>query len=351
MIKKEIKLNIIKQSDDIRLATSKLEKARQKILFIIDDNGKTIGSITDGDIRRGISKGISLKTKVSNLMNTNPKLMKIGVSNSEISMFLRENKISQVGLIDESGILQQIKSQQNLKHPKTLSNVVLIMAGGEGKRLRPLTNDIPKPMIKVGGRPVLETIILNCSQQGLKKFYISLNYKGESIEKYFGDGMKWGVSINYLKEKKKLGTAGIIKELRDVKEDILVINGDILTTTDFNKIINFHKTKKSFATMITKKYETVIPYGVVEVKQDVIINIKEKPLLKYNINAGIYIINPTVFKNLNSNEFLDMTELFNLLISNKKKTFIYEIDDYWLDIGRLEDLQKAKYEYNLFFDF
>ena len=117
------------------------------------------------------------------------------------------------------------------------------MAGGEGKRLRPLTKNIPKPMIKVGGRPVLETIILNCSQQGLKKFYISLNYKGESIEKYFGDGMKWGVSINYLKEKKKLGTAGIIKELKDVKEDILVINGDILTTTDFNKIINFHKAK------------------------------------------------------------------------------------------------------------
>ena len=207
-------------------------------------------------------------------------------------------------------------------------------------KIKTFNKEYAKPMIKVGGRPVLETIILNCSQQGLKKFYISLNYKGESIEKYFGDGMKWGVSINYLKEKKKLGTAGIIKELKDVKEDILVINGDILTTTDFNKIINFHKAKKSFATMITKKYETVIPYGVVEVKQDIILNIKEKPLLKYNINAGIYIINPTAFKNLNTNEFLDMTELFNLLISNKKKTCIYEIDDYWLDIGRLEDLQK-----------
>ena len=217
------------------------------------------------------------------------------------------------------------------------------MAGGFGTRLRPLTNSIPKVMLKVGARPILEIILLGFIEHGFVNFYISVYYLSDQIKEHFGDGSRWGVNINYIEELEPLGTCGALSLLPDtINEPIMIMNGDLLTNINFSSLLNFHKNHCSIATMCVREYTIEVPYGVVESSDSRITSIVEKPRQHYFVNAGVYVLAPEVFKNIPKSLKKDMPDLFNELIANKDNVFMFPLHEYWLDIGRLGDFEKAQ---------
>jgi NDP-sugar pyrophosphorylase family protein len=225
---------------------------------------------------------------------------------------------------------------------RVMPNTIVIMAGGLGKRLGKLTKETPKPMLKVGEKPLLDVILATFIDHGFHKFYISVNYKKHIIMDYFGDGSKWGVSIKYLIEDKKLGTAGSLSLIREkLKHPLIVTNGDVMTSLDYDAFIMHHVRKKSSATMCIRKHEHVIPYGVIEVEDDRIISLSEKPKITFNINTGVYVLDPDIIKKIPSNTFYDMTELFEKISKDGQKTFAYTLKDYWIDIGYADMFYQA----------
>ncbi|RLB68940.1 MAG: alcohol dehydrogenase, partial [Deltaproteobacteria bacterium] len=229
-------------------------------------------------------------------------------------------------------------------------NAVVLMAGGLGTRLRPLTANTPKPMLTVGSKPILETIIENFSRYGFHNFYLSVNYRAEKIREYFGDGQNQGASITYLSETKRLGTAGALNMLpEDLDSPIIVMNGDLLTNINFEHLLNYHLLTEADATMCVREYDFQVPYGVVRAKGAVIQSIIEKPTYQYYVNAGIYVLNPSVLKYIPAGENFDMPQLFDTLIEHKQKACSFPIHEYWMDIGQPNDFEKANDEYEEFF--
>jgi NDP-sugar pyrophosphorylase family protein len=220
------------------------------------------------------------------------------------------------------------------------------MAGGLGSRLRPLTNEIPKPLIRVGSKPILQIILEELIKQGFYNFFFAVNYKAELIKSFFGNGARWGVTIQYLEENEQLGTAGALSLLINrPNKPLIILNADILTKNDFRNMLHFHNTKKNTATMGVREYSLQIPYGVVEVNDSAILNIVEKPIHYFYVNAGIYIIEPKCLDYVIEKKFIDMTDLFQKFMSEKLKVGAYTIYEYWLDIGLLNDLEKAQRDY------
>lgn len=221
-------------------------------------------------------------------------------------------------------------------------NPVLIMAGGLGTRLLPLTENIPKPMLKVGNKPILETIISQFKNYGFKNIFISVNYKADIIENYFKDGKEFGVSIKYIKENRRLGTAGAIKLAEKyLKNPFFVINGDIITNVNFYNLLKYHSENSYKMTIGSRIYETQIPYGVLNIKNSTVTSIDEKPISNYLVSGGVYVLNPELIKNIPENQYFDITQLIDVSISNNEKVGSYPITDYWMDIGKLDDYQKA----------
>jgi NDP-sugar pyrophosphorylase family protein len=240
------------------------------------------------------------------------------------------------------GIKFYNEKYQNSLHP----NWVLLMAGGLGSRLLPLTEVSPKPLLKVGNKPLLETILDNFIEYGFKHFFISVNYKAEMFENYFGDGSRWGIEIKYLKEKEKKGTAGALSLLPNVpSHPVLVMNGDLLTNINFTQLLDFHMQHKANATMCVRSYDFQVPYGVTEIEGNSIISLDEKPMQQFFVNAGIYVLEPSVFRLIPGNTFFDMTDLFGLMLEEKQEISAFPIREYWLDIGKIEDLEKANGEF------
>jgi NDP-sugar pyrophosphorylase family protein len=228
------------------------------------------------------------------------------------------------------------------------SNPVVILAGGLGSRLGELTKETPKPMLQVGDKPILFQIIERFKQQGFSNFYLSVNYKSEVIENYFGNGEKFDVSIKYLHEKTRLGTAGplsLLKEHIEITEPVLVINGDILTKINFENLLKFHLENTSHGTMCVREYDFKVPYGVVEIEGDRLIEIKEKPLQSFYVNAGTYVLSPELLELVPSNVYFDMTELFEKATKSEYRASVYPLREYWLDIGKKEDFSKAQEDY------
>lgn len=233
-----------------------------------------------------------------------------------------------------------------MKNKSQKSNIAVIMAGGKGVRLRPLTKYCPKPMVKVAGKPILERIVNRLSDHGIDKFYISINYLGEMVEDYFGNGSKFGCEIKYLKEKKYLHTGGSLSLIKDkITDPLIVMNGDLVTKINFNHLLDFHKKGQFVATMCVRSYDFTIPFGVIKAEKNTMVSLEEKPSSNCLINAGIYVLNPEVLAMIPKNKVFPLTDLFNKMLLKNKKIGVYQMDEDWIDVGRIDELKKAQEEF------
>lgn len=339
------------------LSDTKIKKALEvisetglKIAIVVDENNKLIGTLTDGDIRRGFLKGLDINNSIKTIYSKKPVTAKISDSKENLLKIALKKKIYQIPVVDNNRNIIDIHILDDLVKIKKKNNKIIIMAGGRGMRLRPLTNDIPKPMLKVGGKPILQNIIEKFKNLGYQNMILCVNYKSQIIKEYFGDGKRYGVNIDYVHEKERMGTAGALSLLKKKPtEPFFVVNGDLLTNLDFEKMLDFHNLNKSKATMCVSEYNIESPYGEVRLNNENILSIEEKPTHKMFINAGIYILDPICIK-LIPKKFFDMPSLFNSLIKKNFKTVSFPLGEYWLDIGRFSDYKKANYDYNSVFE-
>jgi NDP-sugar pyrophosphorylase family protein len=259
--------------------------------------------------------------------------------------------IGQLPLVDHHRRVKDVILITELYLPESQPNPIVIMAGGLGSRLAALTHTTPKPMLQVGGKPLIETLIVELSQQGFKTFYVSVNYKAEVITEYLQDGSKWGVNINFIREKKRLGTAGALRFLPEgIKEDIVVINGDILSKIDVRRMLLFHRRVGAAATMGVKDFDLTVPYGVVDIDdENNIVSIKEKPKSRVFINAGIYTLSPSTLSYIPEDEFFDAPSLFELCKAAGQKTCAYPLREYWIDVGHMKNFEQANFEFDQIF--
>lgn len=330
----------------IKLTINNLNNSGLQIALIVDAQGTLLGTATDGDIRRALLHGHDLNSDISRVMNPNPMVVTQEMSPELVQRLMRANKIHQLPVVDDAQRVVGLHVWDEVFAPATRPNTMVIMAGGFGKRLRPFTEDCPKPMLPVAGRPMLEHIILRAQDEGFGKFIISLHYLGHVIKDYFKDGAKWGVEIQYLTEDMPLGTAGAIAQL-DPPDDapLVVTNGDVLTDIRYGEVVDFHLHHKADATMAVRKHEWQHPFGVVKTEGLRIIGFEEKPLHKTYVNAGIYALNPAVLSFLVKGEPCDMPSLFERVQQAGRHTIAYPMHEPWLDVGRVEDLARANDSY------
>lgn len=317
-----------------------------KIALVVDDEGRLLGTVTDGDVRRAILKGISLDRPARDIMNPAPIVAGSSEGREQILQRMREKQICQIPVLDGDGRLVGLEILEDVLQPSWRYNHVVLMAGGLGSRLRPLTDENPKPLLKVGGKPILETIVENFRECGFRSFFISVNYLAEQIEEHFGDGSRWGVDVRYLREEKRMGTAGALSLLPErPSQPFIVMNGDLLTNVDFGNLLDFHQEHRPAATMCVREYDFQVPYGVVRVEKDRLVGIEEKPVLRFFVNAGIYVLEPETLELLPPGTPLDMPHLFGRLLELRKQAAVFPIREYWLDIGRMSDFERANGEF------
>jgi len=327
-----------------------IDSTALQIALVVDENNAFLGTVTDGDIRRGILKGFSLDDPVSNVMNTCPTVAKINDSRETILAIMKIKHLRHIPVVDESGAIINLETIDDLIQTRECSNPVLLMAGGMGSRLHPLTEQCPKPLLKVGKKPILETILESFIEHGFRRFYISVNYMGEMVENHFKDGSKWGVEIQYVRETQRMGTAGALGLIGDqIREPILVMNGDLLTKVNFQQLLDFHQGQRVQATMCVREYEMQVPFGVVTLGNDRLQKLQEKPIQKYFINAGIYVLEPDAVSLIPRDAFFDMTQLFNKLLDFHCDIAAFPIREYWIDIGQMPDFERANLEFRRFF--
>lgn len=337
---------IVKADATIKEALETIDQGAMRIAVVVDTNNVVIGTISDGDIRRGLLKKLNLDSSIENIYFSNPVLGFENDSQKALIQKAIKRRVYQIPIVNKDGRLKDILDLATLIKVKNKKNRVILMAGGLGTRLRPLTENTPKPLLKVGNRPILETIIKNFASHGFQNITISLNYKGQMIKEYFKDGSDFGVNIDYIEENMRLGTAGALSLLKNKpNEPFFVMNGDLLTDVNFSNLLDFHSFGNANATMCVRDYEYQIPYGVIETKDEQITSIVEKPIEKFFVNAGIYVLSPDVFEYIPKDEFFDMPTLFDILIEKQKKVLSFPIHEYWLDIGRMSDFEQAQNEY------
>jgi dTDP-glucose pyrophosphorylase len=330
----------------IQEAIRVLDESAKQIVLVVDGNNRLIGTITDGDIRRGILKGMSLGDSIQTIMNSKPTVAMINESRESILAVMQRMGLHHIPLVDENHCVMGLETLDGIIQSRTRENPVVLMAGGLGSRLSPLTDECPKPMLKVGNKPLLETILESFIEYGFHRFYISVSYRADVVKSYFGDGSRWGVDICYLHEDQRLGTAGALSLLPEKPtKSILVMNGDLLTKVNFNQLLDFHFGHHAQATMCVREYGFQVPYGVVRIDAHRITKIDEKPIQQFFINAGIYVLEPEALDLIASNTYLDMPTLFEKLIEQKKETAVFPIREYWLDVGQLADYKRANGEY------
>jgi len=313
-----------------------------KIVLLVDKSSKFIGSITDGDIRRGLLRGLTLQDSVMPIVNLNPVISTPNEDVASVKNKMLSGKIYQIPVIKD-GYVINLHQWDSLFDPVILKNVMVVMAGGLGTRLMPHTKNCPKPMLQVAGKPILEHILEGALKSGFRRFIISVNYLGEMIEDYFGSGVKWGAEITYLRELSQLGTAGSLSLINEIiDEPFLVCNGDVLSDIQYREMLNFHRVNKADATMAVTQYEWQNPYGVVKTNGIDIIGLEEKPVMRSHVNAGVYILEPHTLGLLPKNTYCDMPTLFEEIRNRRLRNIAYAIHEPWLDIGRSSDLDVAK---------
>lgn len=330
----------------IRETIGIIDSSAMQIALVVDKDKHLMGTVTDGDIRRGILNGISLDEAIETVMNRRPITCSGNDPRDTILARMRAKRLRHVPVVDADGRLTGLETLEEYLASRERPNAVVLMAGGLGTRLRPLTENCPKPMLKVGNKPLLETILENFIEYGFKRFHISVNYMADVVKSHFGDGSRWGAEISYLQEDQRLGTAGALSLLPEKPEaPFFVMNGDLLTKVNFGQLLDFHTGHHAQATMCVREYDFQVPYGVVRIDGHRIVGIDEKPVQKFFVNAGIYVLNPDTLALIPKNTFFDMPTLFEKLIESDRETSVFPVREYWLDIGHLEDFQRANVEY------
>jgi dTDP-glucose pyrophosphorylase len=329
----------------VRMAVETIDRSTG-LIALVTDLDRLIGIVTDGDVRRGLLRGESLDSPVANIMQRNFRYMPANGSPAEAIEVMQSLSLYQIPVLDENGKVVHLFLLDDLIKPQKLPNSVVIMAGGEGKRLRPLTHGCPKPMLQVAGKPLLEIILKQCLDAGFGHFYFAVNYLKEQIQQHFQDGSAWGARIQYLEEDKPLGTAGALSLLPQRPDNpFLVLNGDILTRVDYTHLLRFHADHQSTATLCVREHSTQIPYGVVRMDNTKVVALEEKPVLTHYVNAGIYLLNPDVLDLVPKDTFFDMPQLLQTAAQNGKPVSAFPIHEYWLDIGHPETLDRAHGEW------
>lgn len=342
-------LEIFKDST-VKQALKVISKGGIKIAIVIDKKGKFLGTLTDGDIRRGFLKGLGVNSSINSIYFKKPIIAKMTDTKEKLLKLAISKQIYQIPVVNNNGKVVSMHVLEELIKIKKKTNKIIVMAGGKGMRLRPLTENIPKPMLKVGNKPILQTIVEKFKECGYENFIMCVNYRSKIIKNYFGDGKKFGVEIEYINEKKMMGTAGALSLFkRRPKESFFVVNGDLLTNLDFEKMLDFHIEHDAKATMCVSEYNIESPYGEVKLNNENIISIEEKPTHKIFVNAGIYILDPKCIE-LIPKKFYDMPTLFKKLIAKKNKVISFPLGEYWIDIGRFNDFKKANFEYDNIFN-
>jgi dTDP-glucose pyrophosphorylase len=323
-----------------------LDKGGLRIALVVEDSGELSGTLTDGDIRRALLRHVPMTSPVREVMCSTPHVAGSDWSKEKILTVMEDLELLQIPVVDDGKRVVGLETLHGLMERRTVRNPVFLMAGGFGTRLRPLTNECPKPLLKVGDKPILELILESLVNAGFYQFFISTHYLPEMIREHFGDGSQWGVNIEYVHEEQPLGTGGALGLLPKERIDLplLMMNGDLLTTVNYRGLLDFHVEHGSVATMCVREYEHQIPYGVVQTDGTYIRSMEEKPVQKCFINAGIYVVSPELVRAVTPGERIDMPTLLEKQMAADKKVSMFPVHEYWLDIGKLDDFHRAQEE-------
>lgn len=341
----DLKSVTVDQSARVKDAILLIDRNSLQIALVVDSENHLLGTVTDGDIRRAILRGVGMDEPATSVMNKKPTVGSPEQSRAELVALMNKKALRHIPIVDENRVLLDIEPLNTLFQTKEKTNPVVIMAGGLGTRLGALTAETPKPMLSVQKKPLLESIIENLSQFGFRNIYISVNYRRDVIQNYFGSGEKHNVNIRYLEEEKPLGTAGSISLLPAASEPVLVMNADLVTTINFDHLLEFHLKQKSLVTICVRDYDIQVPFGVVKMdEKQKVLGFEEKPKLRYFVNAGIYVLDPKVIARVPTNTHMDMPTLLGTAIAEKNGVVAFPVREQWVDIGRPEDFEQANRE-------
>lgn len=340
---------VLSMSDTMDRVVEVLEDNKQLAIgLVIDEDQKLVGTVTDGDIRRALIRNKNMDMSVTELMNAQPIVASSEDSQELIQKMMSDSNIARIPIVDSERRVVGIEKENAPSLKKGFDNPVLLMAGGFGKRLYPLTEGTPKPLLTIGDRPILEEMLIRLAQQGFHNIFISIHYRGDMIRQHFGSGEFWDVNIQYLEESEPLGTAGAVAMLptEEFNGPFIVINGDLLTQIDYSRLLNFHREQGGAATLCVRGYDLEVPYGVIEAKGERVSRIVEKPVHRFFVNAGIYVLDKSVVTQVESGKYLDMTDLLQGYVDRGSVINMFPIHEYWLDIGRISEYQQAQRDAN-----
>ena len=338
--------SLVGPQTSLREALETIDRVGCQMALVVDADRRLLGTLSDGDARRALLKGLSLADMAAAAMHVEPTCAKAGDGRHSILATMRRLGLHQMPVVDAGGVVVGLEIVDDFLSTPQREHWVVIMAGGVGRRLEELTRDTPKPMLKVGSRPLLETIVRSYADQGFRRFYFAVNYKADQIDAHFGDGSALGVDIRYLREEQRLGTAGALSLLPEYPAVPLVVtNADLLTKEDYGLMVDRHIESGADATMAVRDYEMQVPFGVVRQRDGCIEAIDEKPVQRFVVSAGMYVLSPRVLELVPRDRFFDMPSLFESMMQRGMHTRCHHIDGYWLDIGRLPDYERANADF------
>ena len=324
-----------------------MDRSALRVAIVVDADRRLLGTLTDGDVRRALLRHQPLSVPVSEVMCSTPQVAQQDWSRERILGVMETTQLLQLPVLDDQGKVVGLETLHGLLDKRLLNNPVFLMAGGFGTRLYPLTQDCPKPLLKVGDKPILELILERFISAGFHRFFISTHYLPEMVRDYFGDGKRWGVTIRYTHEETPLGTGGALGLLphEEINEPMLMMNGDLLTTLNYRELLDFHNQHKGVATMCVREYEYQVPYGVIQSEGHLIRSMVEKPVQKFFVNAGVYVLSSELVRSVTPGTKVDMPTLLEQEISAGRDVTMFPVHEYWLDIGRMEDFKRAQIEF------
>jgi len=343
---------LIRPTDTLRQAALTIDANLSGIAVVVDEAGRLIGTVTDGDLRRASLRDVPLDSSVADLLAARrgtryakPLSAPVGTSTEELLELMRARSVRQLPIVDDQERVTDIAVLDRLVGSPSLPVTAVVMAGGLGTRLRPLTEDVPKPLLPIGGRPLIDTVLGQLKRSGIHQIVVTTHYRAEQISNHLGNGADHGVQIDYQHETTPLGTAGVLGKLSHTDKPLLVINGDVLTTLDFAALVAFHIEHEADMTVAVREYSIRVPFGVVEAEDGRVRAVREKPEYKFFVLAGVYLIAPHVVRTIGSGEHCDMPELIRRQLEAGGRVESFPVREYWLDIGRLEDYERAQLDF------